>query len=183
MEVFDTPWMDDSEILLILKHLYYTDTMLEWGSGGSTLYFPYFVKKYYSIEHDTEWSKKIELKKPQNVEFHHVPWDSPRTIPTQFEQFETYVHYIKKLGIKQFDKILIDGRARGWCAEMALQFLHKDSIIFMHDFWNRPQYHVVFNWYEELDSIKTPGLQTIIALKPKPEYVGYNRTKTPLENA
>ena len=100
MEVFDTPWMDDSEILLILKHLYYTDTMLEWGSGGSTLYFPYFVKKYYSIEHDTEWSKKIELKKPQNVEFHHVPWDSPRTIPTQFEQFETYVHYIKKLGIK-----------------------------------------------------------------------------------
>lgn len=38
------PWMHDNEILLILKHLYYTDTMLEWGSGGSTLYFPLFCK-------------------------------------------------------------------------------------------------------------------------------------------
>ena len=51
----------------------------------------------------------------------------------------------------------------------------------MHDFWNRPNYHIVFDWYEEVDSIKTKGLQTIVALKPKPEFVGPNRTKTPLE--
>lgn len=166
-----TPWMDDTEIALILKHLYYTDTMLEWGSGGSTTYFPHFVSKYYSIEHDGEWSKKVQEEMPPNVNFHHVPWDEPRTIPTQRSQFETYIHHVDNLGVDTFDKVLIDGRARGWCAEYALNYLHKDSIIFIHDFWNRPQYHVVFNWYDELDSIKTEGLQTIVALKPKKEYL------------
>lgn len=161
------PWMHDSEIFLVLKHLYYTDTLLEWGSGGSTTYFPHFVKKYYSIEHDGDWYNELKSEIPSNVELYHVPWDSPRTIPTQRNQFKTYIEYVDKLNIKKFDKVFIDGRARGWCAEYVLKYLHEDSIIFIHDFWNRPQYHVVFNWYDEVDSIKTEGLQTIIALQPK----------------
>lgn len=147
------------------------------------MYFPNFVKKYYSIEHDAEWFKAVELKKPKNVEFHNVPWNYPRTMPTQLKQFKTYVNYIKKLNVEQFDKILIDGRARGWCAEAALQFLHKDSVVFIHDFWHRPQYHIVFNWYEEISSIKNQELQTVIALKPKSEYIGVDRIKTSIENS
>lgn len=165
------PWMHDNEILLILKHLYYTDTMLEWGSGGSTLYFPYFVKHYYSIEHNEDWFQKILPQIPDNVNFNFVSWDSERTIPTQRDQFKTYIEYINELGVKKFDKILIDGRARGWCAEYALNYLHKDSIIFIHDFWNRPQYHIVFEWYNEIDSIKNKNLQTIVALQPKKNYL------------
>ena len=108
------PWMHDREIELIRNHLDWQDTVLEWGGGGSTVYFPKFTnKKYYSIEH---------------------------------------------------------GRARGWCAEYVLKYLHKDSIIFMHDFWERPQYHVVFEWYDEVDSVKDT-LQTIVALKPKKQYI------------
>ena len=164
------PWMSDSEMLLVIKHLYYTDTMLEWGSGGSTTYFPYFVKNYYSIEHDKEWADKVKSSLPPNVDFNFFGWDSERTIPTQRNQFKTYIEYIDKLKVKKFDKILIDGRARGWCAEYALNYLHKDSIIFIHDFWNRPQYHVVFNWYDEVDSVKNSP-QTIVALKPKKEYI------------
>ena len=93
-----TPWMDDTEIALILKHLYYTDTMLEWGSGGSTTYFPHFVNKYYSIEHDAEWSMKVKEEMLPNVEFHHVPWDAPRTKPTQRSQFETYIRHADTTG-------------------------------------------------------------------------------------
>lgn len=164
------PWMHDSEIFLVLKHLYYTDTLLEWGSGGSTTYFSHFVKKYYSIEHDEDWYNKLKSEIPSNVKLHHVPWDSPRTIPTQRDQFKTYIEYVDKLNVKQFDKVFIDGRARGWCAEYALKYLHQDSIIFIHDFWNRPQYHVVFEWYEEVASVKDT-FQTIVALKPKKEYI------------
>ena len=166
-----TPWMHNDEILLILKHLYYTDTMLEWGSGGSTAYFPHFVDKYYSIEHDEEWSMKVQEEMFPNVEFHHVPWDAPRTKPTQRSQFETYIHHVDNLGVDTFDKVLIDGRARGWCAEYVLKYLHKDSLVFIHDFWSRPQYHAVFKWYDEVNSIKTPGTQTIVVLKPKKEYI------------
>ena len=170
-EIPNKPWMDDSEILLILKHLYYTDTMLEWGSGGSTLYFPHFVKNYYSIEHDSKWFQGVKAKANEDVNMNLVPWDSPRTLPTQKHQFKTYIEYVDKLNVEKFDKVLIDGRARGWCAEYVLRYLHKDSLIFIHDFWQRPQYHIVFNWYEEVDSIKEPNLQTLVILKPKKQYV------------
>ena len=46
---YSKPWMDDSEINTIIKYLNKEDIMLEWGSGGSTNYFPQFVKEYYSI--------------------------------------------------------------------------------------------------------------------------------------
>ena len=55
--------------------------------------------------------------------------------------------------------------------EYVLKHLHKDSLVFIHDFWNRPQYHAVFEWYDEVNSIKTPGTQTIVVLKPKKEYI------------
>lgn len=171
MEIPTTPWMHDSEILLILKHLYYTDTMLEWGSGGSTLYFPNFVKNYYSIEHDPEWFEGVKGKVGKDVSMNLVPWDFPRTLPTQKHQFKTYIEHVSKLGVEKFDKVLVDGRARGWCAEYVLKHLHKNSLIFIHDFWQRPQYHIVFDWYEEVASIKNPGLQTLVVLKPKEQYV------------
>jgi len=164
------PWMHNDEIFLVLKHLYYTDVLLEWGSGGSTTYFSPFVKKYYSIEHDDDWYNELKPQIPSNVELYHVPWDSARTLPTQRNQFKTYIEYVDKLNIKKFDKVFIDGRARGWCAEYALKYLHQVSIVFIHDFWNRTQYNIVFNWYDEVDSIKnTP--QTIVALQPKKEYI------------
>ena len=121
-------------------------------------------------EDDKEWAEELKLQLPPNVDLHYVPWDAPRTIPTQRSQFETYISHVDTLGVDKFDKVLIDGRARGWCAEYVLKYLHKDSIIFMHDFWERPQYHVVFEWYDEVDSVKDT-LQTIVALKPKKQYI------------
>ena len=165
------PWMHDTEIHLVLKHLYYTDTMLEWGSGGSTLYFSQFVKNYYSIEHDKEWYGNISQYQIPNLKYYHVPRDLPISSPSTREQYQTYIEHIHTLGIKKFDKIFIDGRGRGWCAEEVIPYLHKDSIVFMHDFWNRPQYHIVFEWYDEIASIKTPGLQTIVALKLKNKFL------------
>tara|TARA_Y100000034_G_C6905227_1_gene419803 strand:- start:2074 stop:2700 length:627 start_codon:yes stop_codon:yes gene_type:complete len=39
----------------IKKYLKPEHTVLEWGSGESTKYFPQFVKKWISIEHDEKW--------------------------------------------------------------------------------------------------------------------------------
>jgi hypothetical protein len=47
--------------------------MLEWGCGGSTLYFPELVDQYVSIEHDEKWYNKIKQDVPNNVEFYHIP--------------------------------------------------------------------------------------------------------------
>jgi len=159
------PWMSDDEILTIVKFLNKTDIMLEWGSGGSTCYFPQYVEQYYSIEHDEGWYNEMNKDLPNNVKFYHVGLDSPLTDPTQKHQIQSYLDFVDKLKIKKFDKVLIDGRGRGWCAEKILPYLKEDSIVFIHDYWQRPQYHIVETWYEVVDYVKDG--QSIVALKPK----------------
>ncbi len=54
------PWMNQKEVELIEKYLNKDTIMLEWGSGGSTLYFSKKVKTLYSIEHDKTYYNKIK---------------------------------------------------------------------------------------------------------------------------
>ena len=82
-----------------------------------------------------------------------------------------YIDYVDKLNVKLFDVILIDGRARTDCAYKVLNYIDKGSIVFIHDFWPRTEYHKVFEWYDEVVSIKDTqqgdGGQTIVGLKKK----------------
>lgn len=159
-------WMSPQEIQCIEKHIQGKDTMLEWGAGGSTVHFSKFVKEYYSIEHDKEWFYNVKQNVPTNVTMYHVPWDEPRTIPTQRQQFETYINHIDNIGVPKYDCILVDGRARGWCTEKALEYVDENSVVFIHDYFNRPQYHIVETWYEVIDEVRnTP--QTLVVLKKK----------------
>jgi len=163
------PWMSAAEVELIVSTLQYNDTMLEWGSGGSTLLFPKYVSKYYSIEHNKEWADRIVPNVASNVMYKHIPQDAERTLPTQRSQFSTYIEYIDNFNFNKIDKVLIDGRGRGWCAEYVLPYLHEDSIVFIHDFWQRPNYHIVLNWYTEFKSIRSG--QSLVALKPRKEFI------------
>lgn len=162
---YNKPWMSDDEIDLIVKYLNKEDIVIEWGSGGSTYYFPQFVKKYYSIEHDEKWFGEVNQNLSPNVEYHFVGLNSPLTDLTQKYQIQTYVDFVDTLGIEKFDKVLIDGRGRGWCAEKVLPYLKEDSIVFIHDYWARPQYHIVEKWYDVIDHVKWG--QSLVVLKPK----------------
>ena len=163
------PLMDTREINLIISKLRVTDTMLEYGSGGSTTTFSKYVSKYYSIEHVEDWYNKVNTEltnhKFIDVNYNLVKPDSPRTIPTKYEEFKSYIEYPKNFNTK-FDKVLIDGRGRQYCAEFIIPYLHKDSIVFIHDYFTRPQYHLVQEWYNIVDYVKNTT-QTIVALKLK----------------
>jgi hypothetical protein len=58
------------------------------------------------------------------------PWYSS---VCRYWQFRDYVDYIHKLGVKKYDKILIDGRARTFCAYRAHRYLDEDSLLFIDD--------------------------------------------------
>ena len=163
------PWMSNAEINLIESFLSDSDVMLEWGSGGSTVLFPRKVKRYYSIEHVRDWYNSVNteiINRGLSDKVHNflVEPDLPRTIPTKYDEFKTYIEYVDGLSTT-FDKVLIDGRARVQCAERVLPHLSKNAIVFIHDFWQRPQYHSILNLYDEVMSIKNG--QSIVALTPK----------------
>ena len=159
--------MSSKEIDLIKSNLDPSHVMLEWGSGGSTTELPKYVKKYYSIEHDSNWFDDVKKEIPNNVDYHLVKLDKPLTDPTQKTQIQTYLDFVDALEVKKFDRVLIDGRGRGWCAEKVLPYLKEDSIVFIHDYWERPQYFIVEKWYDVIDYVKSD--QSIVALKPKKE--------------
>ena len=65
--------MEHSEALMAERYIKDKSKMLEWGGGGSTLYFPRLVENYISIEHNQEWYETLKPQLLDNVELHFVP--------------------------------------------------------------------------------------------------------------
>ena len=63
--------------------------------------------------------------------------------------WHSFVDYIK------FDKVVVDGRCRVFCAFKALDYLKDDGLLFIHDFMNRPWNHTVLEYYEIIESADT----------------------------
>lgn len=168
------PWMSGIEIATIEKYLKSTDVFLEWGSGGSTLYFSQFVQEYTSIEYDIKWynniTEYISINKLQNINYIYCPPDNNVIPPinsyrSKKEDFITYVNIIDSLPQKIYDKVLIDGRSRVACAKKILNYLHNDSLIFIHDFFKRSKYFSILEDYVIVDSVQ--NRQSLAVLKKK----------------
>lgn len=94
---------------------------LEFGSGGSTIYFPkeHPDINWLAIEHNGNWIKKIADNLPDNAT---VIWTPDN---------EWYVDSVKHSRI--FDFILIDGLHRERCLEITMGIISKNGIILLHD--------------------------------------------------
>lgn len=150
------PWMSSKQIDLIKSYLLSNYIMLEYGAGGSTLFFSKFVDKYISIEHDASWIEKIKnnLIEPSNIQIHHCATNNPIQLPVwqgSEEDFKNYINYVDEIQYKKYDAVLIDGRARLYCAKKILNYIDDQSIVFFHDFFERPRYHDVLKYYKIID--------------------------------
>lgn len=154
------PWMTDKQIELIQQYLKINHIMLEYGCGGSTLYFSKYVKTYVSIEHDSEWIKKIQnmIDHKTNIELYYCAPNNPIKLPVWTGcpvDFKDYINYIDTIQYKYYDIVLIDGRARQYCAKKVLNYVDKDSIIFVHDFFERERYYTIKQYYCIIDKDDT----------------------------
>lgn len=150
------PWMRERQVEIIKSYLGKGFTMLEYGSGGSTICFPQHVARYISIEHDRSWMDKLIATGlvPANVELHHCP-STAKKLPVwrgSEEEFRDYINYVDKIGIKRYDAVLIDGRARKFCAKKILDYIDGDSLVFVHDFFERERYREILDDYLIIDS-------------------------------
>lgn len=108
-------------------------TVFEWGSGGSTLYISKKVKEIVSVEHDSEWYKKVSkilavnhvhncellLKlslSNKNVKRERIPGFYLSNVEAcRNLSFENYCKAIEKHPKNYFDLVIVDGRARISC--------------------------------------------------------------------
>jgi predicted O-methyltransferase YrrM len=150
MEIKPYPYMDKVEVDILDKLLseLKPKRCLEWGSGGSTLYFPEIHEKYIqlwlSIEHDRNWFDSLN-------ECGYRP-----TVNLIYKPFPEYITFPEG----KFDFILVDGRQRLACLQAIKDknLLAKNGIIVLHDS-GRLRYRKgfdLFDHWEELSPSSNP---------------------------
>jgi len=170
------PLMSELETKTIVKYLKPEYVMFEWGSGGSTVYFPQFVKRYYSVEHQSHWFRMIrnklrhmpEIRKRVNIMY------KPQSALFGFKDndfkrgwFMDYIESIGTVSEKRFDAILVDGenRTRRFCAEEARKYMDEDSVLFIHDYDDRPDTHKVEEIYDIIEKVEDDNSLVVMKVK------------------
>lgn len=124
---------------------------LEWGSGGSTIVFPKYIKdcgvrfRWQSIEHDPAWRQRV-AEAALSAGLLSVAVSLVRCDGDPYRQpMDDYVDYPLSLG-RRFHFVFIDGRKRRRCLEVAAKLLAVGGVVVLHDA-ERQYYHCAFNHF------------------------------------
>lgn len=150
------PLMFDGEIRALERALLSLSgrplRILEWGSGGSTVYFTQFLREHSipyewtSIEYNKSWFERVSGEVATDPNTKLVLFDSGNNNVLQPDNtMDEYVHYPKTLKMK-FDFILVDGRKRRRCLLIAKEIVSPHGFVFLHDA-QRAYYHSAFEEY------------------------------------
>jgi hypothetical protein len=116
------PWFTYSAIDFLKDKLRSDFTLLEFGSGNSTLFWSERVNEIVSLEHNIEWFEKLRIKIPENVEL----------ILTSSKSPQEYLSILNKMQ-KKFELIVIDGIFRNECLNESLNLISNGGIIILDD--------------------------------------------------
>ena len=109
--------------------------VLEWGSGSSTLWLADRPAEVVSVEHDVEWGHSMGPRLPANARLVVVPPEEagPGAITSAKAGFEglDFTDYVQapERFPGPYDVVVIDGRAREACLEVALRRVAPDGLI------------------------------------------------------
>jgi len=109
------PWSNYNFIDCLDKTLKKNDFVLEFGCGGSTLFFSKRVKSITSIEHDKNWADSVRKLAGSNCKV----------------LLKSEKDYLKIDG--KYDIIFIDGIRRLDCAKKSLSLIKKGGRIIVDD--------------------------------------------------
>ncbi len=160
------PQMSSDEILVIEQVLLHHGSqvdVLEWGTGGSTVYFTQVLREqgvsysWTGIEYNRLWHKRINELLQSDPRVHLVLFDVGNAANKQRDlTMDEYVAYPATLG-KKFDVILVDGRKRRRCLLEAAKLLKSGGIVLLHDA-RRSYYHCAFRAYPDSRMLLWSGL-------------------------
>lgn len=119
-------------------------SILEWGAGRSTIYFSKFLKRrgiafrWVAIENHIPWHQEVlrlieanGLTDTTTCVLKNGTCEERKYIQETFDMTE-YLNYPATLGVP-FDVILIDGRRRRECLDIAARILKPHGVAVLHD--------------------------------------------------
>lgn len=164
----DAPFMSHAERKLFKKYLKKAKSYFEFGSGGSTVWAVKEGLRVEGVESDAKWVRALKDKLGDKCQVESIDigptkeWGVPVSGEFQhhFSEYSQAIHRHKQ----SFDLILVDGRFRVACTIASIihitEHMHNQEMarIFIHDFWNRPPYHVVLEFLEVVEQVDTAGV-------------------------
>jgi tRNA A58 N-methylase Trm61 len=154
--------LNDEELAFLGSHVWYNDTVFEYGSGKSTAYLAPRCKRLITVEHKPEFAAVALLQAHQaghgNVTVISAPPVLPYVEGTDDDgDLSTFGPYVDAYTGKGVNVVLIDGRARceviRHILETASYGPSPDLKIFVHDI-NRPAYADAL---ARMDHVQTVG--------------------------
>lgn len=164
--------MSPHELEILHKHMKQATRYLEFGSGESTVYASQLanITRIDSIESSGDFidqvlRPKIEIQQAvQSGKLHFHTIDIGNTREWGYPSDESKKHLWPNYSSAIFrtpshhNLVLIDGRFRVACTLNAILHTPGFCKILIHDFWNRPQYHVVLNYLDTIEQADTLGV-------------------------
>jgi hypothetical protein len=165
--------MTPDEISLLSYTLHEHCRVLEFGCGGSTqLFFEKGAKKLISIDSDALWlvnllknplvniSRKYGKWTPLHADIGEIgPWGFPAAEEPRIRWLRYHQDCWDYFPERTFECILVDGRFRVACVCQSLLRCDTEATRFaIHDFWNRPEYHVVLDFLDSVDRKDSLGI-------------------------
>jgi hypothetical protein len=149
------PRMTEHERQLFASLLACSDRYLEFGCGGSTALAAERVRKaIISVESDRAWTEEVAkycAARPASLQPEMVyvdigptgAWGTPRD-PAARDRWPDYHSRIwENPRAADSDLVMIDGRFRVACALQTLLHTRSETMIMIHDYTDRTQYHIV----------------------------------------
>jgi hypothetical protein len=146
----EMPWICYSAISYLEDWLKPGMNILEYGSGGSTLFFLRHECNIISIEHDPSWYNVVAASinrcanKDNSKLFLSVPVYTNETLDYKNESncvsidsgfdgysFSSYVKHVDQYRDSTFDLILVDGRARRACLHYSASKVKPGGLIIL----------------------------------------------------
>lgn len=136
----------------VVRHYEAAETILEYGSGGSTVLAAKLGRRVFSVESDPDWAARMSAHVAtisDRATVHHAdvgptgPWGVPMK-PREFRKFHSYALSVwDRPEFVEPDLVLIDGRFRASCLVAVLLRATKPVTVLFDDYIRRHYYHGV----------------------------------------
>jgi len=177
------PHFSNNDKIMFYKYLDKSNIYFEYGSGGSTYQASIRdnIKLIYSVESDLNWYNKLNQLLINNNKVNLIyndlfvgmnKWGNPGKDCT-YDQLKSYSNqfiFLPKDVQQSIDLILIDGRFRVACCIKLINLISSNCFIVFDDFLNRPQYHIILNYFDIIEKTEDNRM-VILKKKPKKQYI------------
>jgi hypothetical protein len=149
------PWITYQARVFLERLLHPGMVVLEYGCGGSSLFFLRRVARLVSVEHDPAWHRQV-LQEIEKCGFRHgeihLVRDETRDTTRPICDADTphYVAFIDAFPDATFDLVLVDGEARVSCFHHACPKLKMGGWLVL-DNSERPEYAEIHRCLAEMN--------------------------------